>query len=893
MKKTLILLSILTSFVASAQSIEISPNGGTNASAILDLKSTTKGFLLPRMTNAQMRAIPSPAQGLLAFCTDCGTNGDYYFYKGTDWVALGSTTVSVSTTMGSVSANADEKGATITNGVLNLAPANATKPGIITATDQTFGGVKTFSNGIVGNVTGNAGTATKIASITNADIVQLTSTQTLTNKTLTSPTITGTGAIAGTFTGNLTGNASTATTATTATNISGGAAGSIPYQTATGSTSLLAAGSSGQVLTSTGLGTLTWATASSSGVDLTTDQTIAGAKTFSAAPVLSSTTASKALFTDANKNIVSNEITGTGNVVMSNSPALVTPALGTPSAAVLTYATGLPLTSGAGVTGTLPVANGGTGTTNGSITGTGALTFAAGGSNQNISITPSGTGSVGIGTSSPNTTAALDVTSTTKGFLPPRLSSVQRNDITNPTEGLVIYNSTKHCLEVYRGAGAGGGWFNLCDNAFVGRPINKLLGGSSYDYASNIQQTSDGGYIISGYSYSSANGDVSGTNHGSYDYWIVKLDALGNIVWNKLLGGSGPETASNIQQTTDGGYIISGYSSSSANGDVSGTNHGDYDSWIVKLDALGNIIWNKLLGGSGPEIASNIQQTSDGGYIISGHSYSSANGDVSGTNHGRYDYWIVKLDALGNIVWNKLLGGSGNETASNIQQTTDGGYIISGLSTSSANGDVSGTNHGGSDYWIVKLDALGNIVWNKLLGGSGTETASNIQQTTDGGYIISGYSYSSSANGDVSGTNHGDYDSWIVKLDALGNIIWNKLLGGSGPEIASNIQQTTDGGYIISGYSYSSANGDVSGTNHGGADYWIVKLDALGNIVWNKLLGGSYDDYARHIQQTSDGDYIISGYSTSSANGDVSGTNHGSNDYWIVTLDALGNILLF
>jgi hypothetical protein len=218
------------------------------------------------MTNAQMRDIPSPAQGLLAFCTDCGTNGDYYFYKGTDWVALGSTTVSVSTTMGSVSANADEKGATITNGVLNLAPANATKPGIITATDQTFGGVKTFSNGIVGNVTGNADAATKITSITNSDIVQLTSTQTLTNKTLTSPTITGTGAIAGTFTGNLTGNASTATTsttATTATNISGGAAGSIPYQTATGSTSLLAAGSSGQVLTSTGLGTLTWATASS------------------------------------------------------------------------------------------------------------------------------------------------------------------------------------------------------------------------------------------------------------------------------------------------------------------------------------------------------------------------------------------------------------------------------------------------------------------------------------------------------------------------------------------------------------------------------------------------------------------------------------------------------
>jgi len=230
MKKTLILLSILTSFVASAQSIEINPNGGTNASAILDLKSTTKGFLLPRMTNEQMRDIPSPAQGLLVFCTDCGTNGDYYFYKGSAWVILSSTTVTSFTSIGAVSDVAYSEGATVTSGgELKLAPANATKPGIVTATDQTFGGVKTFSNGIIGNVTGNvtgnADAATKIVSITNSDIVQLTSTQTLTNKTLTSPTITGTGAIAGTFsgdlTGNVNGNATTATTATIATNVSG------------------------------------------------------------------------------------------------------------------------------------------------------------------------------------------------------------------------------------------------------------------------------------------------------------------------------------------------------------------------------------------------------------------------------------------------------------------------------------------------------------------------------------------------------------------------------------------------------------------------------------------------------------------------------------------------
>jgi microcystin-dependent protein len=177
MKKTLILLSILTAFVASAQSIEINPNGGTNASAILDLKSTTKGFLLPRMTNDQMRAIPSPAQGLLVFCTNCGTtaNGEYYFYKGTAWVILSSTTVTSFTSIGAVSDVASSQGATVTSdGVLNLAPANASNPGIVTKTDQTFGGVKTFSSGIMGNmtgnvtgnVTGNAATVTTNANLT-------------------------------------------------------------------------------------------------------------------------------------------------------------------------------------------------------------------------------------------------------------------------------------------------------------------------------------------------------------------------------------------------------------------------------------------------------------------------------------------------------------------------------------------------------------------------------------------------------------------------------------------------------------------------------------------------------------------------------------------------------
>jgi len=293
----------------------------------------------------------------------------------------------------------------------------------------------------------------------------------------------------------------------------------------------------------------------------------------------------------------------------------------------------------------------------------------------------------------------------------------------------------------------------------------------------------------------------------------------------------------------------------------------------VKLDETGNIQWQKYLGGSDGDGAFSIQQTSDGGYIVAGVAYSN-DGDVSG-NHGDSDYWIVKLDETGNIQWQKCLGGSREDVAKSIQQTSDGGYIVAGI-TPSNDGDVSG-NHGSADYWIVKLDETGKIQWQKCLGGSDGDGAFSIQQTSDGGYIVAGVAYSN--DGDVSG-NHGDSDYWIVKLDETGKIQWQKCLGGSSYDEAYSIQQTSDGGYIVAGYTYSN-DGDVSG-NHGDFDYWIVKLDETGNIQWQKCFGGSSYDYAQSIQQTSDGGYIVAGW-TESNDGDVSG-NHGNSDYWIVKL---------
>ncbi len=352
------------------------------------------------------------------------------------------------------------------------------------------------------------------------------------------------------------------------------------------------------------------------------------------------------------------------------------------------------------------------------------------------------------------------------------------------------------------------------------------------------------------------------------------------IEWQKSFGGSGGEFISNpsLQQTDDGGYIVAGVSDSN-DGDVSG-NHGGPDYWVVKLTSIGSIEWQKSLGGSDYDYAKSIQQTNDGGYIVVGQCYSN-DGDVSG-NHGGVDFWLVKLTNIGTIEWQKSLGGTDNEVAECIQQTNDGGYIVAGYSASN-NGDVSG-NHGFTDYWVVKLNSIGAIEWQKSLGGTNFDSANSIHQTTDGGYIVAGQARS--INGNVSG-NHGNGDYWVVKLSSLGTIEWQKSLGGSDDDYAKSIQQTIDGGYIVAGYT-KSIDGDVVGSIiEGQDDYWVVKLSSIGTIEWQKLLGGTGSSVIT-IQQINTGGYIVGG-SSESNNGVVSG-NHGGVDYWVAKLSSIGTI---
>ncbi len=409
----------------------------------------------------------------------------------------------------------------------------------------------------------------------------------------------------------------------------------------------------------------------------------------------------------------------------------------------------------------------------------------------------------------------------------------------------------------------------------------RCLGGFDFDVANEVQQAIDGGYIVAGWT-ASDDGDVT-VNNGGVDLWAVKLNALGVLQWQRTYGGSGFDRASSVKEISDEGFILAGVTSSN-DGDVS-VNHGGEDVWVVKLDGAGSLVWQRTFGGAGEEQASEVIPTTDGGFALAGYT-TSTDGEVTG-NHGLSDFWVIKLDDSGTLQWQKTLGGASHDGASSVQQTLDGGFIVAGH-TGSNDGDVSGS-HGGWDFWIVKLDSMGNLEWQKALGGTNDDEASAVWQTSDGGFVVAGGSNSN--DGDVSGNHESLFgwttqDMWVVKLHAGGDLEWQKSLGGSSNESASDVRQTTDGGYILVGPTDGTGDlvgdGDINGS-HGDRDGWVAKLDFSGSLLWQKPLGGSGADDGSSIEQTDDNGYVIAGNSASN-DGDVTG-NHGTFDCWVVKLN--------
>jgi hypothetical protein len=386
------------------------------------------------------------------------------------------------------------------------------------------------------------------------------------------------------------------------------------------------------------------------------------------------------------------------------------------------------------------------------------------------------------------------------------------------------------------------------------------------------------GYVFTGSALGNG-GDISGYHGGTgADAWVIKINSAGTIIWQKCFGGTKGDYADDIIATADGGYVFVGNTQSN-DGDVVGY-HGNsgWDVWIVKLDASGNLLWEKTLGGSADDeinISTNsIVQTVDGGFVVAAFSNSN-DGDVLGSNHGGNDAWIIKLNSNGDIIWQKTYGGTLNETANSIVRTTDGNYMVS-ATASSTNGDLSGQiNHGGNDCWLFKINDNGDFLWQKTYGGSQNEGAADVRSTSDGGYVFS--SVTTSNDGDISG-NHGYADTWVVKIDLNGNIKWQKCFGGNDMDNAVIRDIDTLGKILLVGYTFSK-NGDISGLK-GSEDFWTLQLDANGNKLSSNVLGGRSDDEGADAVTTPDGMYMAVGR-TSNNDGDVT-FNHGLEDAWLI-----------
>jgi hypothetical protein len=342
----------------------------------------------------------------------------------------------------------------------------------------------------------------------------------------------------------------------------------------------------------------------------------------------------------------------------------------------------------------------------------------------------------------------------------------------------------------------------------------KTYGGDSYETGYSVQQTSDGGYIIVGSTWS--------FDAGFADVYLIKTDANGDTVWTKVYGGTNDDVGRSVQQTSDEGFII-----------VGGTRSfgaGYSDIYLIRTDTNGDAIWTKTFGGTDWDYGRSVQQTSDGGFIVVG--------ETGSFGEGGSDVYLIRTDTNGDAVWTKTYGGTADDYGYSVQQISDGGFIVAG--------ELGSFGEGGTDVYLVKTDANGDTVWTKTYGGTTSDYGYSVQQTSDKGYIIAGETWS---------FGQGGADIYLIKTDANGDTIWTKTYGGANNDYGYSVQQTSGGGYIIAGETWS--------FGEGGADVYLIKANKNGNTIWTKTYGGTASDLGYSVKQTFNGGYIIAGKTSS------------------------------
>ncbi len=340
----------------------------------------------------------------------------------------------------------------------------------------------------------------------------------------------------------------------------------------------------------------------------------------------------------------------------------------------------------------------------------------------------------------------------------------------------------------------------------------QTIGGYEDELAYCVQQTADGGFIVTGYTYS--------FGAGGTDICLVKTDSNGNVVWYETFGGMESDVGKSVRATNDGGYIICGNTMSFGEGNI--------DIMLIKTDSLGEMLWQRTFGTVENEVAFDVQLTTDDGYLITGTR------QPYGAPSDSMDAWLIKTDAEGDTVWTRIFGGMQCDGLLSSKQTSDGGYISVGITDSFGDHD--------DEAWLLKTNANGNEIWSRTFGGEEEDSFSNIQLTSDGGYVMVGNSY---------GVDEDDRAIWLVRTDESGNELWSKTYGGEYDDSGQSVKQTDDGGFILIGWEF----------KYGGWEeqLWMIKTDEVGYPIWSQTFGGPGRDVALSVVQTANGDYVVAG----------------------------------
>ena len=424
-----------------------------------------------------------------------------------------------------------------------------------------------------------------------------------------------------------------------------------------------------------------------------------------------------------------------------------------------------------------------------------------------------------------------------------------------------------------------------CNNDLLEKDWELSLGGSGSDQLIKIINTKDDGYLLAGTSSSLASGNKTVSSNGLNDFYVAKIDSNKNIAWQFSYGGTGNEELKSAIQTADGGYLLVGISNSGIGGNKTAPNYGGYDIWVVKLSSTGFKSWDRTFGGSLSDYAYDVKTTEDGNYLIAGSSTSLPDANKTSVSYGGADFWILKITTSGLKIWENTYGGSQDDVALRVVTRQNGNIILGGFSRSaSSTGIKTSTHYGLADYWLVEINSNGTIIAQYAFGGTEDDIFQDMILTTDNNIILTGTS-ESSISGNKTTVNYGAKDMWIIKTN-LSSIVWQKAYGTSSTDPSMCIKEGNDGSYLISGSS-EGISGNKTSAAFGGSDMWIIGLESNGTEIMQQSFGGIGAEQANAMAYTTDGGFIIAGFSQSLPSGNKTTTNYGAEDFWIIKLKVL------